>query len=405
MTLARAQVAKAEAAVPPQLRPAGGEFFRALMLNGAARGARTRLQNETLANELMTTAVASLDRAAVLAPAGAPAIADFYRAKGLMLWDWWEDVRTKRCESKPALKKYLGLRPEAQDRDSIRRKIADLPGAETAASSRTAPLASLPFRYVHGANVIDRPSDPGPKYCRHVIERRRGVPLKMPICCAALCVQRDWGNSMRTIIVVLVIVSAWVAALPAPVHAGCPTGSYPFVDNWGNNICRSFDDGGTRSIEGSLSRCPTGTHPWVDSWGNQICQSLAAISNSMTRHGVVPLGFIHGSTIGATRYASGSELDALLNQTYPQQRCGVGVSDLLSGVWSAVIRAGGGRRKAAPTRGMARPLGRTHRACPCPRSYDDHGRRGELALQGHASVALDVPGRAALLTAPDATSS
>jgi len=59
-----------------------------------------------------------------------------------------------------------------------------------------------------------------------------------------------------------------------PSHAACPVGTYEWVDNWGNRICKSFGTGETRSIEGNLSRCPVGTYPWVDSWGNSVCQSF-----------------------------------------------------------------------------------------------------------------------------------
>lgn len=57
-------------------------------------------------------------------------------------------------------------------------------------------------------------------------------------------------------------------------EAACPTGSYALVDNWGNQICKTFDTGETRSIQGSTSRCPIGSHPWVDEWGNQICKAF-----------------------------------------------------------------------------------------------------------------------------------
>jgi hypothetical protein len=54
----------------------------------------------------------------------------------------------------------------------------------------------------------------------------------------------------------------------------CPIGSFAWVDNWGNQICKSFDSGQATAIEGNLQNCPIGTHPWVDNWGNQICQSF-----------------------------------------------------------------------------------------------------------------------------------
>lgn len=59
-----------------------------------------------------------------------------------------------------------------------------------------------------------------------------------------------------------------------PVLAACPTGSHPWVDQWGNQICRQMDTGQTSTIQGSTSNCPTGTHPWVDKWGNSICRGI-----------------------------------------------------------------------------------------------------------------------------------
>ncbi len=78
---------------------------------------------------------------------------------------------------------------------------------------------------------------------------------------------------MKLLIAVLVLVSV---ALPAkPAHAQqCPVGSFPWVDQWGNQICKRSDSGRTTTIEGSLDKCPTGTYPWVDSWGNHICRSF-----------------------------------------------------------------------------------------------------------------------------------
>jgi hypothetical protein len=56
--------------------------------------------------------------------------------------------------------------------------------------------------------------------------------------------------------------------------AWCPAGSYPWVDHWGNEICRSFESGRTTTIKGNIDSCPAGTYPWVDDWGNQICRSF-----------------------------------------------------------------------------------------------------------------------------------
>jgi len=60
--------------------------------------------------------------------------------------------------------------------------------------------------------------------------------------------------------------------LSTPAFTECPPGTYPWVDEWGNKICKSIDNDQTRSIEGSTKECPPGTHPWVDEWGNPICE-------------------------------------------------------------------------------------------------------------------------------------
>lgn len=65
----------------------------------------------------------------------------------------------------------------------------------------------------------------------------------------------------------------FLAMLVEQVYAGCPIGSYDWVDEWGNKICKSFDNGQTNSIEGTTRNCPTGTYSWVDEWGNAVCKS------------------------------------------------------------------------------------------------------------------------------------
>jgi hypothetical protein len=70
----------------------------------------------------------------------------------------------------------------------------------------------------------------------------------------------------------------------------CPIGSFPGVDNWGNQICKSFDSGQTTTIQGNLQNCPTGTHPWVDNWGNQICQSFNGGTQYYDTSGGCPIG-------------------------------------------------------------------------------------------------------------------
>src|SRR5207249_6026137 len=68
------------------------------------------------------------------------------------------------------------------------------------------------------------------------------------------------------------VVFALVVATPG--HA-CPIGSYPWVDSWGNSICKRFDDDSTATVRrnpNGPSGCPVGSYPWVDSWGNRVCR-------------------------------------------------------------------------------------------------------------------------------------
>ncbi len=78
----------------------------------------------------------------------------------------------------------------------------------------------------------------------------------------------------RELVVAAVLTILLIGVTAKTSEATCPVGSYPWVDNWGNRICKSFDTGQPQSTEGSLSRCPVGSHPWVDAWGNRVCQSF-----------------------------------------------------------------------------------------------------------------------------------
>lgn len=90
---------------------------------------------------------------------------------------------------------------------------------------------------------------------------------------------------------VIVAAACSLILLVSGVEAACPTGSYPWVDEWGNNICKRFGSGSTSTIEGNLDRCPTGSYPWTDSWGNRVCRSFGSGSDSYdTSHGC-PTGF------------------------------------------------------------------------------------------------------------------
>ena len=70
----------------------------------------------------------------------------------------------------------------------------------------------------------------------------------------------------------------------------CAVGSYPWVDSWGNQICKNYSGGGTNTIQGSVDNCPTGTHPWVDNWGNRICQNSSGNQQYYDTSGGCPVG-------------------------------------------------------------------------------------------------------------------
>jgi len=73
------------------------------------------------------------------------------------------------------------------------------------------------------------------------------------------------------------ILAALFAGGVTPAQAQqCPVGSAPWVDTWGNRICRRMDDGSTATTELPRGQtCPTGATPWVDNFGNRICRSMA----------------------------------------------------------------------------------------------------------------------------------
>lgn len=76
---------------------------------------------------------------------------------------------------------------------------------------------------------------------------------------------------MRRLVISLVLVLSFAA----PANAACPAGSYPALDNWGNNICKEFGSGRAVTVAPGLSGgCPNGSYPALDSWGNQVCQEF-----------------------------------------------------------------------------------------------------------------------------------
>jgi hypothetical protein len=79
-----------------------------------------------------------------------------------------------------------------------------------------------------------------------------------------------------------------VTARP-PAAMTCPVGSFPWTDQWGNNICRDMA-GRTTLIETRVGSCPLGTHPWVDRWGNAVCQQIGGSQQFHDTSKGCPLG-------------------------------------------------------------------------------------------------------------------
>jgi|SRR5271157_6000962 len=85
------------------------------------------------------------------------------------------------------------------------------------------------------------------------------------------------------------IISITLLGVSSAFAQQCPIGSFPSVDSWGNQICKTFG-GATETIQGSLDTCPIGFHPWVDSWGNQVCQSFDSGTNAYDTSKGCPIG-------------------------------------------------------------------------------------------------------------------
>ena len=95
----------------------------------------------------------------------------------------------------------------------------------------------------------------------------RSLPAKTGPFCWWACLTEE--VTMRQLLLAFTFV-----LLAASARGACPPGSYNCVDMRGNQICKTFDTGQTRSIEGNTQSCPTGTHPWVDEYGNKTCKSF-----------------------------------------------------------------------------------------------------------------------------------
>lgn len=57
-----------------------------------------------------------------------------------------------------------------------------------------------------------------------------------------------------------------VGPLARESHAACPIGSYPWVDNWGTSVCKSFGGGAEYGHAGKFERLPR----WLSSVGGQM---------------------------------------------------------------------------------------------------------------------------------------
>ena len=72
------------------------------------------------------------------------------------------------------------------------------------------------------------------------------------------------------------LVGATAGVEPVQARQQCPMGSSPWVDKWGNNICRRHSDQSTSRVEVPRGQtCPTGSYQWTDTWGNKVCRSHA----------------------------------------------------------------------------------------------------------------------------------
>ena len=113
---------------------------------------------------------------------------------------------------------------------------------------------------------------------------------------------------MFKVLVTAAIVTG-VIFLVSGAEAACPVGSYPWVDEWGNHICKRFGSGGTSTIEGSSGRCPTGSYPWRDSWGGIESVAVSTTATiATTRRGGAPQDSTRGLIRGGIAHARHSEV-------------------------------------------------------------------------------------------------
>ena len=78
---------------------------------------------------------------------------------------------------------------------------------------------------------------------------------------------------MRLPLLIVAVLAIALSPGASFAQAGCPSGTYPMIDQWGQNVCKRMDAGTTSPPAGSFE-CPPGTAPTVDSWGNRACRAL-----------------------------------------------------------------------------------------------------------------------------------
>jgi hypothetical protein len=77
---------------------------------------------------------------------------------------------------------------------------------------------------------------------------------------------------MRIGLATLVVALGTLSSLPALSAQNCPAGFFMIMDNMGKYRCEPINDrqAAARAMNGG---CPGGSHPWTDFWGNNVCRS------------------------------------------------------------------------------------------------------------------------------------
>lgn len=73
----------------------------------------------------------------------------------------------------------------------------------------------------------------------------------------------------------------------------CGWGQLPYIDEYGNSICRDVQTGQVRAIDGDTSRCPTGTLSRLTPQG-PACVSADGSARYFDDRGPCPIGTYPG---------------------------------------------------------------------------------------------------------------